>query len=116
MDEYLTFDDGNLAKNHVTRVEVKQVLQSDLSTSENLRGGWADMALKKRLTAQDRLERVRQKAKKELAVKGTVQFRLDEESMLRLMRMADKKKLPLGTLVRMWTVERMDAESARSER
>lgn len=71
------------------------------------------MAIQKKPTAQQRLEQVRRKAKKELAVRGTVQFRLDEESMLRLMSMADGKKVPLGTLVRMWTVERLNAETAR---
>ena len=64
----------------------------------------------KKLTAQERLDRLRQQAKKELAVRGTVQFRLDEESMLSLMRAADDKKLPLGTLVRMWLVERLKQE------
>jgi hypothetical protein len=64
----------------------------------------------KKLTAKERLNRLRQQAKKELAVKGTVQFRLDEESMLSLMQAADNKKLPLGTLVRMWLVERLKQE------
>lgn len=60
--------------------------------------------------AQQRLDRLRAQAKKELAVAGTVQFRLDEESMLRLMTAADKKKIPLGTLVRMWMIERLAIE------
>ncbi len=69
------------------------------------------MAVKgKKLTAQERQERLKSKARKELSVAGTVQFRLDEETMLLLMKAADKKKLPLGTLVRMWTVERLAAE------
>lgn len=62
------------------------------------------------LSPNERLARLRSAAKKELAVKGTVQFRLDEGSMLRLMQAADSKKVPLGTLVRMWMVERLDAE------
>lgn len=69
------------------------------------------MAVKgKKLTAQQRLERLKSKAKTELSVAGTVQFRLDEKTMLLLMKAADQKKLPLGTLVRMWTVERLAAE------
>ena len=69
------------------------------------------MALKERkLTAQDRLNKLRTQAKKELSVAGTVQFRLDEETMLVLMKVADQKKMPLGTLVRMWMVERLAAE------
>jgi hypothetical protein len=63
-----------------------------------------------KLTAQERLDRLRTQAKKELAVAGTVQFRLDEATMLLLMKAADQKKMPLGTLVRMWTVERLVAE------
>jgi hypothetical protein len=69
------------------------------------------MAIKeKKLTAQERLEKLRTHAKKEISVAGTVQFRVDENTMLQLMKAADQKKLPLGTLVRMWTVERLDSE------
>lgn len=62
---------------------------------------------KAKLTAQERLDRLRSKAKKSQSMKGTVQFRLDEESLGQLMKAADQKKVPLGTLVRMWTVERL---------
>jgi hypothetical protein len=64
----------------------------------------------KKLTAQERLDKLRRQAKKEVSVAGTVQFRLDEETMLLLMKAADQKKMPLGTLVRMWTVERLESE------
>lgn len=64
----------------------------------------------KKNSAGDRLARLRKESKKELSVRGTVQFRLDEDSMLRLMQAADMKKIPLGTLVRMWMVERLDQE------
>jgi len=64
----------------------------------------------KKLSAQERLNNLRADAKKEISVAGTVQFRLDEETMLLLMQAADQKKLPLGTLVRMWTVERLAHE------
>lgn len=40
----------------------------------------------------------------------TVQFRVDEETMLRLQSISDAKKTPLGVLVRMWSVERMTEE------
>lgn len=59
---------------------------------------------------------MRKKAKEEIAVASTVQFRLDRETMLELMAVADDKKLPLGTLVRMWTVERLKKENAVSKR
>ncbi len=69
------------------------------------------MAIKeKKLTAQERLEKLRVNARKAISVAGTVQFRLDEETMLLLMKAADQKKIPLGTLVRMWTVERLNSE------
>ncbi len=64
----------------------------------------------KKLTPQERVSKLRTQAKKEISVAGTVQFRLDEETMLSLMKAADKKKMPLGTLVRMWTVERLTSE------
>lgn len=64
----------------------------------------------KKLTAQERLNKLKTQAQKEISVAGTVQFRLDEETMRLLMKAADQKKLPLGTLVRMWTVERLETE------
>lgn len=64
----------------------------------------------KKLTAQERLNKLKKQAQKEISVAGTVQFRLDEETMLLLIKAADQKKMPLGTLVRMWTVERLQAE------
>ncbi len=63
-----------------------------------------------KLTARERLAKIRTQAKKEIAVAGTIQFRVDEETMLLLMKAADQKKMPLGTLVRMWTVERLASE------
>jgi hypothetical protein len=69
------------------------------------------MTLKgEKLTGEEQLTRLRTQAKKEISVAGTVQFRLDEETMLLLMKAADQKKMPLGTLVRMWTVERLTSE------
>lgn len=64
----------------------------------------------KKLTGADRLSRLRKQAKKDISIAGTVQFRVDEETMLLLMEIADRKKLPLGTMVRMWTVERLSSE------
>jgi hypothetical protein len=64
----------------------------------------------KKLTGEERLNRLRKKAKKDISIASTVQFRVDEETMLLLMEIADRKKLPLGTMVRMWTVERLSKE------
>lgn len=68
----------------------------------------------KKLTAQQRLNNLKAQAKKEVSVAGSVQFRLDEETMLLLMKAADQKKMPLGTLVRMWTVERLEKEGFKN--
>jgi hypothetical protein len=64
----------------------------------------------KKITGADRLDRLRKQTKKDISIAGTVQFRVDEETMLMLMEIADSKKLPLGTMVRMWTVERLRSE------
>jgi predicted HicB family RNase H-like nuclease len=64
----------------------------------------------KKLTTQQHLERLRKYAEKELDARGTVQFRIDPKSRHRLRRAADQKKIPLGTLVRMWIIERLDEE------
>jgi hypothetical protein len=63
-----------------------------------------------KITSDGRLSKLRKQAKKDISIAGTVQFRVDEETMLRLMEIADRKKLPLGTMVRMWTVERLSSE------
>ncbi len=63
-----------------------------------------------KISSKERLSRLQAEAKKVLAVRGTVQFRLDEGSMLRLMKAADDRKMPVGTLVRMWMVERLRTE------
>jgi len=64
----------------------------------------------KKITSEERLNRLRKQAKEDISIAGTVQFRVDEETMLLLMEIADRKKLPLGTMVRMWTVERLSKE------
>lgn len=68
------------------------------------------MVSRKRPSPRERVSKLRAAAKQEVAIRGTVQFRLDEESMLNLMKAADDKKMPLGTLVRMWVVERLREE------
>ncbi|MBA4075898.1 MAG: hypothetical protein C0508_12725 [Cyanobacteria bacterium PR.023] len=64
----------------------------------------------KKITGAERLNSLRKQAKKDISIAGTVQFRVDEETMLLLMEIADRKKLPLGTMVLMWTVERLSSE------
>jgi uncharacterized protein YfaQ (DUF2300 family) len=67
-------------------------------------------AAKKSRTAQERAEKTKAGAKKDVAQRGTIQYRLDEETMLRLMKVADSKKTPVGVLARMWMVERLSLE------
>ena len=64
----------------------------------------------KKLTGAERLNRLSKQENKDISIAGTVQFRVDEETMLLLMEIADRKKLPLSTMVRMWTVERLSTE------
>jgi hypothetical protein len=89
-----SYEDDNLRKNGVSRAEEVRIMKLQ----------------DKKLAAQERLDKLRTQAKKEVSVAGTVQFRMDEETMLLLMKAADEKKMPLGTLVRMWTVERLKTE------
>jgi hypothetical protein len=71
--------------------------------------------MKKRIKpAEKSSTRTRKLAQQEVVWRGTVQFRLDEETMLRLMKIADEKKTPLGVLVRLWTVERLIEEERKA--
>jgi|LakMenEpi03Aug12_release.lakeMendotaPanAssembly.Ray.scaffolds.fasta_scaffold288953_2 hypothetical protein len=70
-------------------------------------------AKKSNKTTKDRVDKLRAAAKKNVAQRGTVQYRLDEETMSRLMKVADAKKTPVGVLARMWMVERLDHEESK---
>lgn len=67
---------------------------------------------KKSRTAKERAEKTKSAAKNAVAQRATVQYRLDEDTMRRLMRVADSKKTPVGVLARMWMVERLSEEEA----
>lgn len=58
-----------------------------------------------------RINELKAKAKKKIASRYTIQFRCDEELLFNLMTIADKKKLPVGVLARMWIAERLEEES-----
>ena len=55
-------------------------------------------------------EKTRQAAHKRVVQRGTIQFRLDPETMETLLELSYKLKTPAGVLVRMWTVEHLNQE------
>ena len=59
------------------------------------------------------LERGRAQARDKIIERGIVQFRADPELMSRLLLISDTRKLPLGTMLRNWIVERLDNEEMR---
>lgn len=50
------------------------------------------------------------RARAEVAKTEIVQFRLDADNITRLYEFATELKKPVGTMVREWVLERMDAE------
>jgi hypothetical protein len=57
-----------------------------------------------------RFEKTRQAAHKRVVQRGTVQFRLDPDTMEALLQLSYKLKTPAGVLVRMWTVQYLNQE------
>ncbi len=54
------------------------------------------------------------RARSEVAKTGMVQFRVDEDSINKLYDHAAKVKMPIGTMVRQWVLERL-AQEERGE-
>jgi hypothetical protein len=57
-----------------------------------------------------RFEKTRKAAHKRVVQRGTIQFRLDPETMETLLKLSYKLKTPAGVLVRMWTVQHLSKE------
>lgn len=55
-------------------------------------------------------EKTRRAAHKRVVQRGTIQFRLDPDTMETLLQLSYKLKTPAGVLVRMWTVEHLNQE------
>ena len=58
----------------------------------------------------DRRKRMQEEARKSINKSEQLNLRIDEESLSRLYAFAAKCGKPVGTLVREWTIERLDAE------
>ncbi len=59
-----------------------------------------------------RIEKIRQEATTRVNKEALVQFRIEPEIMDRLYEEANKLGLPVGTMVRMWVMERLNEKSA----
>jgi hypothetical protein len=62
------------------------------------------------LELQRRIEKTKVEARKEAIKRGIMHFRADEEMMEQLLKVADYKKLPTGSMVRSWVAERLRKE------
>lgn len=59
-----------------------------------------------------RIEKIRKEATVRVNKEALVQFRIEPEIMDRLYEEANKLGLPVGTMVRMWVMERLNEKSA----
>lgn len=59
-----------------------------------------------------KIEKIRKEATSRVNKQPLVQFRLEPEIMDRLYEEANKLGLPVGTMVRMWVMERLNEKSA----
>lgn len=59
-----------------------------------------------------RIEKIRKEATTRVNKEALVQFRIEPEIMERLYEEANKLGLPVGTMVRMWVMERLNEKSA----
>lgn len=59
-----------------------------------------------------RIEKIRKEASIRVNKEALVQFRIEPEIMDRLYEEANKLGLPVGTMVRMWVMERLNEKSA----
>jgi antitoxin component of RelBE/YafQ-DinJ toxin-antitoxin module len=59
-----------------------------------------------------RIKKIRKEATARVNKDALVQFRIEPEIMDRLYEEANKLGLPVGTMVRMWVMERLNQKSA----
>lgn len=59
-----------------------------------------------------RIEKIRSEATERVNKDALVQFRIEPKIMARLYTEANKLGLPVGTMVRMWVLERLNQKSA----
>jgi predicted DNA binding CopG/RHH family protein len=65
-----------------------------------------------KLMDKKRIEKIRKEATIRVNKEALVQFRIEPEIMDRLYEEANKLGLPVGTMVRMWVMERLNEKSA----
>jgi hypothetical protein len=56
--------------------------------------------------------KLQKQARSEIAKKEVMQFRLEPDAIEQLYDMAGKRRKPVGTLIREWIMERLQAETA----
>lgn len=61
---------------------------------------------------EEQMSKIRLEAHENVLARGLVQYRLDKNSMQRLLEIADAKGLGYGVLARMWLCERLEEEQA----
>ncbi|MGH9552276.1 MAG: hypothetical protein ACRD3W_23015 [Terriglobales bacterium] len=59
-----------------------------------------------------RIEKIRKEATERVNKDALVQFRIEPQIMSQLYAEANKLGLPVGTMVRMWVLERLNQKSA----
>jgi hypothetical protein len=59
---------------------------------------------------QKRIEKTKADARQRVVKRGIMHFRADEEMMDQLLKVAQFKKLPVGSMVRSWVAEKLRKE------
>ncbi len=59
-----------------------------------------------------RIKKIRKEATERVNKDALVQFRIESQIMIRLYAEANKLGLPIGSMVRMWVLERLNRKSA----
>ncbi len=59
---------------------------------------------------QKRIERTKEEARNQVLKRGIMHFRADEEKMDQLLKIAQYKKLPVGSMVQSWVSEKLRHE------
>ena len=62
---------------------------------------------------EEQMKEIKQETHENVLARGLVQFRLDRNSMQRLLETADAKGLGYGVLARMWLCERLEQEQPK---
>ncbi len=61
------------------------------------------------------LEKGRTEARKRVVERGIAQFRVDENTMDQLLQLSEHRGIPLGTMLREWTKDRLRSEQNKNK-